>query len=150
MIGLSGALGGGSVKNFHCCILSMKFVFSHAQDPQLSSITVLAMDPLTMPSSRAFAKGPLFMAVVMNYLLVWLVPLFQYFSNVSTPAASARDLMEFTVGPAGERKRGYYKRMVETTSSPESYSPELWERVWKASVEWTNLEAGDTALAEWR
>lgn len=66
-----------------------------------------------------------------------------------TPEA-ARDLVEVSVGPAFQGKRGYYIGQKSSPSAAMSKDPEVQARLWEACWRWSSLKPEETVLSNAR
>ncbi|KAJ4218515.1 hypothetical protein NW759_008410 [Fusarium solani] len=115
-------------------------------DPNLSGITVTAMDPGGIVDSRAHtAQKPVIRFVLGT--LSHLLPLTKHITSSFRRSADAgNDLAELSVGKEFEGIRGYFLGVQKEEESPmtkdESKQRILWEACWR----WAGLEEGETVL----
>ncbi|KAI1413210.1 NAD(P)-binding protein [Hypoxylon sp. FL1857] len=124
------------------------------EDPQLSNITVLGIDPGWMATGIARRHPSYsFIRTVMPWVagaLSWLRPNGMF----RTPNRSAGDVVAamFDNGAVGSAKpKGlYFKGAVRAEVSAEAKDKEKRQMVWRDSVRYAGLREGDTALVNWK
>ncbi|RDW83043.1 hypothetical protein BP5796_04534 [Coleophoma crateriformis] len=116
-----------------------------AKDPSLKGITAVAVNPGDMPTSRAFQHVPFAFRMVLK-IAACLLPLFQYFTSLTTTKSAAINLMAMSVGPDASGSRGYFEGQKPVQSSKDSQDKGLRERVWKACEKWCGLKQSETVL----
>ncbi|KAI8677851.1 hypothetical protein NCS55_00503200 [Fusarium keratoplasticum] len=115
-------------------------------DPNLSGITVTAMDPGGIVDSRAHtAQKPVIRFVLST--ISHLLPLTKHITSSFRRSADAgKDLAELSVGKEFEGIRGYFLGVKREEEAPmtkeESKQRILWEACWR----WAGLEEGETVL----
>ncbi|PQE32203.1 short-chain protein [Rutstroemia sp. NJR-2017a WRK4] len=128
-------------------------------DPQLNKISILGVDPGTVPTKLA-RHSPWFIRVLLFQVIFPLVAALQEWRNpnsnndIRTPAKSAKDILAaaFESNPVlGEQPKGLYLNGSERSDvSAEAQDPKKREMVWKDSVRYTGLKEGETVLANWQ
>ncbi|KAL3471488.1 hypothetical protein BJX99DRAFT_24408 [Aspergillus californicus] len=117
-----------------------------AKNPQLSNITVTAMDPGGMTSSRAHTEQKLVVRV-MSAIVNLLLPILKHLTTaIRTTEDSGRDLVALSNGPTFDKKRGYYVGQTKAAPAPLSLDPEVQARLWTACWKWAGLTPEETAL----
>ncbi|KAL2808896.1 hypothetical protein BJX63DRAFT_439088 [Aspergillus granulosus] len=116
------------------------------QDPELSNITVTAMDPGGIPNSRGQTQQKRVVRVFMAILNL-LMPILKYLTTIfRTSKDSGHDLVALSVGPEFQAKRGYYIGLNKGEAASISHDKEVQRRVWEACWKWACLSPGETAL----
>ncbi|KAK3689099.1 putative short-chain dehydrogenase [Podospora appendiculata] len=128
-------------------------------DPVLSKISILGVDPGTMPTNIA-RHSPWFIRILMFQILFPLVARVAMWRDPTgnpayrTPDKSAADVLMAAMdnNPVlGERPKGLYLNGSEICeTSVEAKDPKKREIVWRDSVRYANLKEGETVLANWR
>ncbi|KAI1074431.1 hypothetical protein F5B20DRAFT_596146 [Whalleya microplaca] len=127
-------------------------------DPKLKNISVLGVDPGTVPTGIG-CHSPWFIRVLMFQVIfpaiaalqAWLYP--KGNNSIRTADKSAGDILAaaFDNNPLlGEHPKGLYfdgSELAET--SAESKDPKKREMLWKDSVRYTKLQRAETVLRNW-
>lgn len=125
--------------------MSHWLIVSH-QDPKLSNMTALAMDPGGLPASRSQAEqkrsNRLLFATV-NFLMPVLKHLTSAFR---TTEDAGRDLVTMSVDPAFQGKSGYYVGQKGEVAAAASKDEKLQKRLWDACCRWAALRPDETVL----
>lgn len=126
------------------------------QDPTLSNICVLGIDPGSMPTNLT-RRGPWIIRILMFKLIMpWLAPLMAWLQPngpVRTLKLGARDVITAgldTAPPLGESPKGMYfygSRVEEIT--PEARDVKKRERLWVDTRGYVQLQEGETVLKNW-
>ncbi|KAI1119383.1 putative short-chain dehydrogenase [Nemania sp. NC0429] len=126
------------------------------QDPQLSNISVLEVDPGTMSTGgTGIARNATwFIRVILFGIIFPLIVKLSPNGAVRTPERSATDVLAaaFESGEAlGEHpKAKHFDGRTPLDPSAESKDPKKRDLVWKASLAYTNFEEGETILENWK
>ncbi|KAK0714176.1 putative short-chain dehydrogenase [Lasiosphaeria miniovina] len=122
-------------------------------DPALSNISVLGVDPGAMPSGLV-RRGNFMMSVVIGKIAL---PLLAAVNSVVSPnsefrstATSARDVLwaAFDVATIGEHPRGqYHYQRKEFETSAEARDQAKQAMLWRDSISYTGITARETLLA---
>lgn len=116
------------------------------QDPKLSRLTVTAMDPGGLATSRAQAEQRKSVRRVMA-AVSFCMPVLKHFTTTFRPTAeAARDLVAVSVEPEFQGKRGYYVGQKPGISAEISRDPAAQQRLWAACWKWAGLSAEETVL----
>lgn len=118
----------------------------HNQDPNLSKMTALAMDPGGLPASRAQAKqksSTRMLFATINFLM----PVLKYLTSVfRTTEDAGRDLVAVSMDPAFQGKGGYYVGRKADVPAAISTDKKEQKLLWAACWRWAGLEADETVL----
>ncbi|KAI0205531.1 hypothetical protein F4808DRAFT_237121 [Astrocystis sublimbata] len=126
-----------------------------AKDPELSSISVIAVDPGAMPTSLTRRTN----SKLVKVASVIASPLMSILSRLNpgghwrTTAQSADDVINaaFDTAKLGEKPNGVYMNGPDVSDvGPEAKNVAKCEKIWKDSLEFAQVEDGDTALLAWR
>ncbi|KAI0003882.1 putative short-chain dehydrogenase [Xylariaceae sp. FL0662B] len=127
-------------------------------DTALKNISVLGIDPGTMPTGIA-RRSPWFIRVLMFQIIFPVVAALQAWlhptdnNDVCTVDQSARDMLAGAFDNSqllGERPKGLYLDGSELAEmSAEAKDPKKKEILWKDSVRYTQLKKGETMLTNW-
>ncbi|KAL3486464.1 hypothetical protein BJX62DRAFT_228743 [Aspergillus germanicus] len=116
------------------------------QDPELSNITLTAVDPGGIPDSRGQVQQKRAVRIVMATLNV-LMPVLRYvITTMRTSKDSGRDLVALSVGPEFQAKRGYYDGVNKAEGAQVSHDEQVQRRLWEACWKWAGLSPEETAL----
>ncbi|KAJ5605571.1 hypothetical protein N7510_008352 [Penicillium lagena] len=116
------------------------------KDPKLSKITVTAMDPGGLPSSRAQA-GQKRSARILMATLNTLMPVLKHCTTAfRTTEDAGRDLAAVSVDPAFQGKRGYYVGLRADTAAPVSQDAGMQKKLWEGCWRWAGLTPAETVL----
>lgn len=129
------------------------------QDPLLSQISVLALDPGAMRTEIVRRSDSWFLRVVLFGILVpamaalwsWVTPN----GTFRTLSKSARDVVAaaFACGPSPlcEKPKGVFLSGSELGEyNAQARDPVKRDVVWRGSVQYAKLEEGDTILENWK
>ncbi|RGP79035.1 hypothetical protein FLONG3_2941 [Fusarium longipes] len=119
-----------------------------AQNPKLSGITAIAMDPGGMVDSRAHKIQTPLIRFAFG-LIVLLLPILKHFTyELRSSAQSGKELVELAVGDRYQGEKGYYmglRREKEDTICLDAAKRDV---VWKACWNWAGLNSGETILEQ--
>lgn len=126
-------------------------------DPAFSNMSILGVDPGSMPSSIV-RRGPWVMRVVLFQLLLPLLALLSVWvapnGPLRTTKKSARDVVAaaFDTGPGlSERPKGAYMNGSSPVSmSAEAKDQEKQRRLWRDTIRYVQLRKGETMLRNWQ
>ncbi|KAI0100868.1 hypothetical protein GGR51DRAFT_531244 [Nemania sp. FL0031] len=120
-------------------------------DPILNKVSVVGIDPGTMPTDLS-RRGPWIMRVVLFQLILPLVArimtLISPNGSIRTATKSSADVIAaaFTV----EHAKGLYlDGQKQAQMSAEARDPEKQRLLWQDTVAYTQLKEGETMLAHW-
>ncbi|OTA97029.1 hypothetical protein M434DRAFT_392210 [Hypoxylon sp. CO27-5] len=125
------------------------------EDPLLSNITVLGIDPGWMATGIARRHPSYsFIRIIMPWVasaLSWLKPS----SMFRTPNQSAENVTAVMFGnndaTSGAKPKGlYFKGTMQAEVSTEARDKDKRQMVWRDSVGYAKLKEGDTILMNWR
>lgn len=127
-------------------------------DPSLSNISILGVDPGTVPTNIA-RSSPFFIRVLMFQFLFPLIAAIQQWRNPTgnnsfrTPDRSAGDVLAAAMdcnAVLGERPQGLYLDGCELAGvSTEAKDEAKRLMVWRDSVRYTGLKGDETMLVNW-
>ncbi|KAI1639388.1 hypothetical protein F4809DRAFT_638647 [Biscogniauxia mediterranea] len=126
-----------------------------AQDPKLSSIAVLGVDPGAMPSGLG-ARGGLMIRLIFYLVMPWLNPLMTALnpnSGMRTTWKSGGDVVQaaFDTKTLGEHPNGIYMDGSQVGDvGPEAKDERKCRKLWEDSLGYAQVREGDTVLADWR
>ncbi|KAJ3579983.1 hypothetical protein NPX13_g574 [Xylaria arbuscula] len=149
--GLSGIRRYGAAK---LCLVMMIVELQTRlnRDPDLSNISILGVDPGTMPTYITVGDhGWLVKSIItmVMQVLAWKDPN----GLMRTPRKSAADVLAAALAvdpPIGSTPKSLYLNGSQPKEvSVEAQDDEKRLAVWKASVKYTNLKAGETTLTGW-
>ncbi|KAF4947381.1 hypothetical protein FGADI_10452 [Fusarium gaditjirri] len=116
------------------------------QNPKLSGITAIAMDPGGMVDSRAHKIQTPFMRFAFSLVLISL-PVLRYFTDTMRLAGqSGRELVELSVGERFKGTKGYFmgaRREEEDIACMDVHKREL---LWNACWKWAGMKEEETVL----
>ncbi|KAL1606532.1 hypothetical protein SLS60_003937 [Paraconiothyrium brasiliense] len=118
------------------------------QQPELSKIRVLAVDPGGLLDSRAFSQPdvPLLWKFVVS-IAGFLQPLVKWLNpRMNTSAGAARDVVDLAVAEEFAGKEGHYLVREPDDSSPDSHDEKIQGRLFAKSVEWCGIRQEDIAI----
>ncbi|KAF9762217.1 hypothetical protein IL306_003510 [Fusarium sp. DS 682] len=118
-----------------------------SQNPKLSGITAIAMDPGGMVDSRAHRIQKPSMRLAFGLVFI-LLPIIQHFTDTMRPAAqSGRELVELSVGERFKSEKGYFmgaRREEEDVICKDLHKRKiLWDACWK----WAGMSGEETVVA---
>ncbi|KAI8964800.1 NAD(P)-binding protein [Daldinia sp. FL1419] len=127
------------------------------QDPSLSKIAVLGLDPAAMTSGISRRGNWLVRVLIMKIIGPLLAPIATWLSpngDLRTTWKSAADVIHAcfdTDGGLGEYPNGLYLNGSAVADvGPEAKDEAKCRRLWSDSLEYANVKEGDTVLADWR
>ncbi|KAJ4289894.1 hypothetical protein N0V90_011227 [Kalmusia sp. IMI 367209] len=103
---------------------------NHMQDPSLSKISAVAINPGNLVDSRALTSNT-------------PIPMGR---TLRTAGPAGIDVIELAVNPEYADKMGFFTLLQEDTSSPASQDESKQEALWKKTLEWAKITAESTAL----
>ncbi|PYH47140.1 short chain dehydrogenase/reductase SDR [Aspergillus saccharolyticus JOP 1030-1] len=116
------------------------------EDDRLSRITVIAMDPGGLPSSRAQAQQKRSTRRIFS-IINFLMPVLKHVITMFRTAEDAgRDLAVVSVDASFRGTRGYFVGQTEDVPATVSTDPGVQEKLWNACWGWCGLTAEDTVL----
>lgn len=116
------------------------------QNPKLSGLTAVAMDPGGLAASRAQAEQRKSIRRVMT-AVNFCMPVLKHFTQTfRLTSDAAQDLVVASVGPPFKGKRGYYVGQKPSPSAAMSKDPEVQAKLWDACWRWSYLKAEETVL----
>ncbi|CEN60823.1 hypothetical protein ASPCAL03256 [Aspergillus calidoustus] len=116
------------------------------QDPELSNITVTAVDPGGLPDSRGQVQQRRAVRVIMATLNVFMPVLRYVTTGLRTSKDSGRDLVAVSVGSEFQAKRGYYVGVNKAEGAQVSHDEQVQRRLWEACWKWAGLSPEETVL----
>ncbi|KAI1106422.1 NAD(P)-binding protein [Jackrogersella minutella] len=127
------------------------------QDPTLSKVAVLGLDPGGMASSLSRRGGWFLRTVMLPLAGVFIAPLLGWFNpngDLRTTWKSAGDVVRAcfdTDGGLGERPNGVYLNgSAISDAGPEARDEAKSRRLWRDSLGYAGVEKGDTVLVDWQ
>ncbi|KAI0133367.1 NAD(P)-binding protein [Hypoxylon sp. NC0597] len=128
-----------------------------SQDPALSKISVLGLDPAAMISGLTRRSNWFIRVVLLQFIGGVLAPILTWLSpngDLRTTWKSAGDVIHAcfdTDGGLGEHPNGVYLNgSLIADVGPEAKDETKCRRLWKESLEYAQIKEGDTVLADWR
>ncbi|KAI0180784.1 putative short-chain dehydrogenase [Hypoxylon sp. FL1284] len=118
------------------------------QDPRLSNIRVLGVDPGTM-STGLQRLAPWFIRVVMFRVMFPIIAMLMPNGPVRTTQMSAKDVLRATFEEPCP-KDCYMYNMKPLETSAESRDRQKRAMVWKETVRYAQLKEGETVLTNWQ
>ena len=112
------------------------------QDPKLSKIKAVAVNPGNLTDSRALrTNAPQMLVYMSRYIIGPLRPVLKMLSDptLRTVSDAANDVAELTVGQAYADERGYFTMLKKDDSSPESNDKSKQQALWAKTAEWTKV-----------
>lgn len=129
-----------------------------SDDPLLSNISILGVDPGTVPTTNIIRHGSLFIRLVVHYIYP-LISAYQRWRNpnantdIRTADKAATDILAAALDCSlilGERPRGLYLDGSELADvSAEAKDEDKRLMVWRDSVRYTGLKSEETLLQNW-
>ncbi|KAH9890719.1 putative short-chain dehydrogenase [Xylariomycetidae sp. FL2044] len=121
-------------------------------DPELRGISILGVDPGTMPTR--ITVGTLSLPTKLIFHIVARIAVFFSPNGIMrTPSKSAGDVLSaalVTSAPFGEKPKGLYLNGSELQEiSQEAKDANKRTGLWKASIEYTGLQGSETCLVDW-
>lgn len=118
------------------------------QDPHLSTITAVAINPGNLSDSRALRVNTPKMLQYMSKLVIQpLRPLLRFMDpTMRTSGEAGRDIAKLATNNAFPGERGYFTLLHKDESSPDSKKEVLQQRLWKKTLEWGRITSENTAL----
>ncbi|OTB14727.1 hypothetical protein K445DRAFT_318627 [Daldinia sp. EC12] len=128
-----------------------------SQDPALSKIAVLGLDPAAMRSGISRRGNWVVRYIIMGLIMPLLAPIATWLNpngDLRTTWKSAGDVIHAcfdTDGGLGEYPNGVYLNGSAIADvGPEAKDETKCRRLWSDSLGYANVKEGDTVLAEWR
>ncbi|KAI1262298.1 putative short-chain dehydrogenase [Xylariaceae sp. FL1019] len=122
------------------------------QDPKLSNISLLGVDPGIMPTSIA-TNGQSWVVKPVFSLVLRIVAWFSPNGALRSPYKSASDVLAAALQrepPIGDRPKALYlDGAVPKAMGVEAHDKVKRAAVWEASVKYAHLTRGETELADW-
>jgi hypothetical protein len=118
------------------------------QNPKLSGITAVAMDPGGMVDSRAHRIQKPLIRLMFGLVLLLLPILKQFTDEVRTAAQSGQELAELAVGDEYKGTKGYFMGLRREKDDSICEDVKVRDVLWKACWKWAGLEKDDTVLEE--
>ncbi|KAM0194785.1 hypothetical protein ACHAPI_006789 [Fusarium lateritium] len=117
-------------------------------NPELSGITAMAMDPGGMVDSRAHKIQKPWIRIVFG-VIAFLLPVLRYFTDALRPAAlSGRELAELAVDDRYKDTRGYFIGLRPEAEDVMCKDDGKRDALWKACWEWSGLTKEETVLGQ--
>ncbi|KAK3935419.1 hypothetical protein QBC46DRAFT_422630 [Diplogelasinospora grovesii] len=118
------------------------------QDPALSGVTAVAINPGNLTDSRAMQTNtPQSLVWAQRLIVRPLQPLLKLKDPSLRPsAAAAVDLVELATNRAHPNERGCFLYLEKTDSSPVSMDRDKQEKVWAKSLQWAGITNENTTL----
>ena len=125
------------------------------KDPALSNISVLGVDPGGMPTTlaRRWSWLGYFSITYMLPPIVWILGWFNPGADLRTTWQSASDVLRGVLDTEtlGEHpKRLYLNGRVEKALGVEALDAKKQAVLWRDSVGYAKLQAGETVLVDWK
>ncbi|KAK7952545.1 NAD(P)-binding protein [Apiospora aurea] len=120
-----------------------------SQDPALSHITAVAINPGNLSNSRALRTNtPGALQVAQRFVIQPFMSVLRLLSGptMRTSRAAGEDVMKLALGTAHPGERGFFTHLKKEESSPESLDEGKQEKLWAKTLEWTKVTTGNTAL----
>lgn len=127
-------------------------------DPVLSNVSILGVDPGTVPTNIA-RRSPFVIRVLMFKVIFPLIAALQAWRNptgnndIRTAHKSAGDVLAAALDSSpvlGERPQGLYLDGSERAEiSPEAKDEKKRSMLWRDSVRYTGLKSEETMLVNW-
>lgn len=124
-------------------------------DSELSAISVVGVDPGAMPSELN-RRSIWIMYLLMKFVLPFLAPLavwLQPNGTIRTTTKSARDVLRaaFDTVSLGKRPNGMYFNGSEVSDvGPEAKDVRKSGILWRDSLQYAQVEEGNTVLEKWQ
>ncbi|KAK8043549.1 NAD(P)-binding Rossmann-fold containing protein [Apiospora rasikravindrae] len=118
-------------------------------DPALSHITAVAINPGNLSDSRALRTNtPGALKVAQRLVIQPFMPVLRLLSDptMRTSRAAGEDVMKLALGIAHPGERGFFTHLKKETSSPESLDEGKQEKLWAKTLDWTKITTGSTTL----
>ncbi|KAI0130337.1 putative short-chain dehydrogenase [Xylariales sp. AK1849] len=126
-----------------------------ASDPELSHVSVLAVDPGAMSTEIARRATWLIRVIVMRYLLPIVNPIINWFQphgDMRTPWISGGDIIRaiFDTETLGEHPNGtYLNGSILAEPSLEAKDEKKRRKLWRDSLGYARVKDRDTVLVDW-
>ncbi|KGO39453.1 Short-chain dehydrogenase/reductase SDR [Penicillium expansum] len=116
------------------------------QNPQLSKITVTAMDPGGLVNSRAHVAQRSINRIIFG-LLALLLPIIKLFTyRLRSNSDSARDVLALALAPEYASVRGHFNGRKPQPPARVSEDEAKCEAMWEACWNWVDMKAGETCV----
>lgn len=111
------------------------------EDPQLSKITAVAVNPGNLSDSRALrVNTPPMLQMMSKFVIRPLRPLLRFADpTMRTSNEAGTDIAKLAVNEASPGARGFFTLLKEDTSSPDSLDEKVQESIWEKTFEWTGV-----------
>ena len=106
------------------------------------------MDPGGLVDSRAHTEQTATVRRLFGVLNMFMPVLRHFTTAIRTNADAGRDLVELSVGPEFQGKRGYYVGKKPGTAAGVSGDEGVQRRLWDACWKWAGMEEGETVLQD--
>ncbi|KAK7908653.1 NAD(P)-binding Rossmann-fold containing protein [Apiospora marii] len=119
------------------------------QDPALSHITAVAINPGNLSDSRALRTNtPGALKVAQRLVIQPFMPILRLLSDstMRTSRPAGEDVMKLALGIAHPGERGFFTHLRKEASSPGSLDEGKQEELWAKTLDWTKVTAGSTAM----
>ncbi|KAI0886389.1 putative short-chain dehydrogenase [Annulohypoxylon maeteangense] len=118
-------------------------------DPKLSNITAVAINPGNLMDSRAYRTNtPTSLRVMARYLMQPLLPFIRRFlDNQFRPSsAAAIDIIDLGLGKAHAGERGYFTLLDKDEPDSAALDEEIQNQIWAKSMEWAKITKDNCSL----
>ncbi|MCJ1262499.1 hypothetical protein MMC22_002369 [Lobaria immixta] len=117
-------------------------------DPNLSKITAVAINPGNLSDSRALRTNT---PTMLYYMSIFIIRPFRLLLRLMDPtmrtsAEAGADVIDLAVNNSHPGERGYFTLLKKDNSSTESQGEEAQRKIWGKSAEWAGVTSKDTAL----
>ncbi|KAL9012086.1 MAG: hypothetical protein Q9173_003122 [Seirophora scorigena] len=119
-------------------------------DPRLSNITAVAINPGNLSDSRALRTNTPTMLVFMSRFVIQpLRPLLRLLMDptMRTSAEAGADVVDLATGAAHPNERGYFTLLERDSSAPDSMNEGMQRRLWTETLRWARITKENTAMA---
>lgn len=106
------------------------------------------MDPGGLVDSRAHTEQTPTVQRLFGVVNMFMPVLRHFTTAIRTNADAGRDLVELSVGPEFQGKRGYYVGKKPGTAAGVSGDEGVQKRLWDACWKWAGMEEGETVLQD--
>ncbi|KAH8602950.1 hypothetical protein B0O99DRAFT_16673 [Bisporella sp. PMI_857] len=116
------------------------------QNPLMSRITAVALNPGTLSDSRGFqTHTPPWMQYLFKFVIRPLQPLLSFRDpSMRTSAEASVDVMDLAMSKLAPGERGYFKLREKVDSSPDSMDEKKQQLLWSKTEEWAGMDGTST------
>jgi thiol-disulfide isomerase/thioredoxin len=123
-------------------------------DPILNNISIVSVDPGTMPGNFS-RRGPWLMSVFLFRIILpvsaRIMALWSSSSMVRTTSQSAADVLQAAFPSEEQQRKGLHlDGSKPCTPSDEARNGETQGYLWQETIGYTQLQQGDTVLRNWK